>query len=72
MSIPRFIFTVLFAEDRKRKKSISNARSRIIKNIYTRVTELVGCFAELVRHFYLEYKSGSRSWKHSSRTDESV
>ncbi|CAG9530698.1 unnamed protein product [Cercopithifilaria johnstoni] len=36
-------------EDRKRKKSISNARSRIIKNIYTRVTELVGCFAELVR-----------------------
>ncbi|MCP9261200.1 hypothetical protein DINM_004449 [Dirofilaria immitis] len=36
-------------EDRKRKKSISNARSRIIKNIYTRVTELIGCFAELVR-----------------------
>ncbi|VDK74707.1 unnamed protein product [Litomosoides sigmodontis] len=36
-------------EDRKRKRSISNARSRINKNIYTRVTELVGCFAELVR-----------------------
>ncbi|EJD74524.1 CBR-PQN-85 protein, variant [Loa loa] len=36
-------------EDRKRKRSISSARSRIIKNIYTRVTELVGCFAELVR-----------------------
>uniref|UniRef100_A0A158Q833 Nipped-B protein n=1 Tax=Elaeophora elaphi TaxID=1147741 RepID=A0A158Q833_9BILA len=36
-------------EDRKRKKSMNNARSRIIKNIYTRVTELVGCFAELVR-----------------------
>uniref|UniRef100_A0A1I8EA76 Nipped-B protein n=1 Tax=Wuchereria bancrofti TaxID=6293 RepID=A0A1I8EA76_WUCBA len=36
-------------EDRKRKRSISIARSRVIKNIYTRVTELVGCFAELVR-----------------------
>uniref|UniRef100_A0A915PUN3 Nipped-B protein n=1 Tax=Setaria digitata TaxID=48799 RepID=A0A915PUN3_9BILA len=36
-------------EDRKRRKSVSNTRSRIIKNIYTRVTELVGCFAELVR-----------------------
>uniref|UniRef100_A0A915BWJ3 Nipped-B protein n=2 Tax=Parascaris univalens TaxID=6257 RepID=A0A915BWJ3_PARUN len=36
-------------EDKKRRKTQSHARSQTLQKVYTRITELVGCFAELVR-----------------------
>ncbi|KHN78624.1 Nipped-B-like protein pqn-85, partial [Toxocara canis] len=36
-------------EDKKRRKTQSHARTQTLQRVYARITELVGCFAELVR-----------------------
>ncbi|VDK66330.1 unnamed protein product [Anisakis simplex] len=37
------------ADDKKRRKAHSQARALTLQKVYARITELVGCFAELVR-----------------------